>query len=198
MDIAIVTFEGFNELDSFVASGIINRMRHLGWNAQITSPTEQVTSMNGVTIKAQQALEFANRADAVLFGSGVLTRDIAKDTKILSRFSLNPEKQLIGSQCSGALILAQLGLLDSVPACTDLTTTPWLLDAGVKVLDQPFFASGNITSAGGCLSSQYLATWVISKLGDEEHAASAIHYVAPVGEKERWVDQCLTVVAPYV
>lgn len=198
MDIAIVTFEGFNELDSFVASGIINRMRHLGWNAQITSPTEQVTSMNGVTIKAQQPLEFANRADAVLFGSGVLTRDIAKDTKILSRFSLNPEKQLIGSQCSGALILAQLGLLDSVPACTDLTTTPWLLDAGVKVLDQPFFSSGNIASAGGCLSSQYLATWVISKLGDEEHAASAIHYVAPVGEKERWVDQCLTVVAPYV
>ena len=198
MDIAIVTFEGFNELDSFVASGIINRMRHLGWNAQITSPTEQVTSMNGVTIKAQQPLEFANRADAVLFGSGVLTRDIAKDTKILSRFSLNPEKQLIGSQCSGALILAQLGLLDSVPAWTDLTTTPWLLDAGVKVLDQPFFASGNIASAGGCLSSQYLATWVISKLGDKEHAASAIHYVAPVGEKEKWVDQCLTVVAPYV
>lgn len=198
MDIAIVTFEGFNELDSFVASGIINRMRHLGWNAQITSPAEQVTSMNGVTIKAQQPLEFANRADAVLFGSGVLTRDIAKDTKILSRFSLNPEKQLIGSQCSGALILAQLGLLDSVPACTDLTTTPWLLEAGVKVLDQPFFASGNIASAGGCLSSQYLATWVISKLGDKEHAASAIHYVAPVGEKEKWVDQCLTVVAPYV
>ncbi len=197
MDIAIVTFEGFNELDSFVASGIINRMRHLGWNAQITSPTEQVTSMNGVTIKAQQPLEFANRADAVLFGSGVLTRDIAKDTKILSRFSLNPEKQLIGSQCSGALILAQLGLFDSVPACTDLTTTPWLLEAGVKVLDQPFFASGNIASAGGCLSSQYLATWVISKLGDKEHAASAIHYVAPVGEKEKWVDQCLTAVAPY-
>lgn len=138
MDIAIVTFEGFNELDSFVASGIINRMRHLGWNAQITSPTEYVTSMNGVTIKAQQPLEFANHADAVLFGSGVLTRDIAKDTKILSRLSLNPEKQLIGSQCSGALILAQLGLLDSVPACTDLTTTPWLLDVGVKVLDQPF------------------------------------------------------------
>ena len=89
MDIAVLTFDGFNELDSFIASGILNRMKEFGWNVQITSPTESVTSMNGVTIKSQQPLEFANTADAVLFGSGLLTRDIAQDDKLLSRLNLN-------------------------------------------------------------------------------------------------------------
>jgi hypothetical protein len=64
MRIAVLTFDGFNELDSFVAAGILNRMRGQGWNAQIVSPTETVTSMNGVTVQRQQPLEFAARADA--------------------------------------------------------------------------------------------------------------------------------------
>ena len=39
MQIAVLTFDGFNELDSFVASAILNRMRPKGWKAHITSPT---------------------------------------------------------------------------------------------------------------------------------------------------------------
>ena len=100
MNIAILTFNGFNELDSFIALGILNRMKRFGWNVQITCPEDSVTSMNGVTIQAQQALEFANSADVVLFGSGIYTRDIAKDPQILDRLNLNPEDQIIGAQCS--------------------------------------------------------------------------------------------------
>ena len=198
MNIAILTFEGFNELDSFVAASIMNRMKEFGWNVQITCPSESVTSMNGVTVLAQQPLEFANSADAVLFGSGLQTRDISKDPRMLSRISLNPEKQLIAGQCSGALLMSVLGLLDDIPACTDLTTKPWVIESGVEVLNQPFFAKGNIATAGGCLASQYLATWVISKLADKSAAEAAIHYVAPVGEKDETVKHCLSVVSDYL
>ena len=45
MQVAILTFDGFNELDSFVASAVINRLRPEGWAAYITSPAEEVTSM---------------------------------------------------------------------------------------------------------------------------------------------------------
>lgn len=198
MDIAVLTFQGFNELDSFIASGILSRMKNAGWNVQITSPSETVTSMNGVSVAAQQPLEFANQADVVLFGSGSLTRDIAKDSAVLSRLSLDPSKQLIGAQCSGTLLLSTLGLLDNTPACTDLTTKPWVLEAGVEVLNQPFYAKGNIATAGGCLASQYLACWVISKLAGVDQAESAIHYVAPVGEKEQTVIRCLSTVTPFL
>jgi hypothetical protein len=51
MQIAVLTFDGFNELDSFIAAGILNRLKSKGWEAHITSPTAHVTSMNGVTVE---------------------------------------------------------------------------------------------------------------------------------------------------
>ena len=56
MKIAILTFDGFNEIDSFVALAMLNRMKPQGWQAFITSPTETLTSMNGVTIERQKPL----------------------------------------------------------------------------------------------------------------------------------------------
>lgn len=198
MQIAVLTFDGFNELDSFIAAGILNRMRPKGWKAYITCPAETVTSMNGVTIQAEKPLEFAIQADAVLIGSGMKTRDIAKDAALLAQIQLDPARQLIGAQCSGTLLLSKLGLLGDRPACTDLTTKPWVIEAGVKVLDQPFYADGNIATAGGCLASQYLATWILMRAAGEDAAASAIHYVAPVGQKEDYVARAITAVQPFL
>jgi len=198
MQIAVLTFDGFNELDSFIAAGILNRMRPQGWKAFITCPSETVTSMNGVTVQAEKPLEFATQADAVLIGSGMKTRDIAKDTALLAQIQLDPTRQLIGAQCSGTLLLSKLGLLGDRPACTDLTTKPWVIEAGVKVLDQPFYADGNIATAGGCLASQYLATWILMRAAGKDAAASAIHYVAPVGQKEDYVARAITAVQPFL
>ncbi len=154
--------------------------------------------MNGVTIQRQKPLAFAAEADAVLIGSGVKTREIAADQGILSTIALDPTRQLIGAQCSGTLLLAKLGLIGDLPACTDLTTKPWVIDAGIEVLDAPFVAHGNVATAGGCLASQYLAAWIIARLGTVRDAEEAIHYVAPVGEKALYVDRALGVVLPFV
>lgn len=198
MQIAVLTFEGFNELDSFVAAAILNRMKAQGWAAHITSPTKYVTSMNGVTVQRQKPLEFAAEADAVLIGSGIKTREIVADTDLLCRINLDPSRQLIGAQCSGTLLLAKLGLIGDLPACTDLTTKPWVIEAGVEVIDAPFIAHGNIATAGGCLASQYLATWMIARGASIFDAEQAMHYVAPVGEKTLYVNQALKVVAPFI
>jgi hypothetical protein len=96
------------------------------------------------------------------------------------------------------LILAKLGLLNSIPACTDLVTKPWVQEAGVEVLNQPFFAQGNIATAGGCLSAQYLASWVIARLEGIDAAQAAMHYVAPVGEKEEYVTRMMNNITPYL
>lgn len=74
MHIAILTFEGFNELDSLIAFSILNRVKQPDWRVSIASPTEKVRSMNGLVIEAQVSLEEASDADAVLVGSGSLTR----------------------------------------------------------------------------------------------------------------------------
>ncbi len=191
MQIAILTFESFNELDSFIASALLNRMRPKGWKAYITCPEPSVTSMNGVTVEAEKPLEFASEADAVLIGSGSKTRDYAQDREFLSRIRLDPARQLVGAQCSGTLLLAKLGLLGERPACTDLRTKPWVIEAGARVLDQPFYAEGNVATAGGCLASQYLAGWVLLRLGGREDAEETLHYAAPVGQKEDYVARAL-------
>ena len=198
MKISVLTFDSFNELDSFIALGILNRVKKPGWKVSIASPTKTVTSMNGVTVHAQASLSDANTSDAVLFGSGMKTREIANDDSIMGQLKLNPAHQLIGAQCSGTYMLSKLGLLNSVPACTDLLSRPWVQEAGVEVLNQPFFAKGNVATAGGCLSAQYLATWVIARLEGIEAARSALHYVAPVGEKDIYTERGIAQVQAYL
>jgi transcriptional regulator GlxA family with amidase domain len=196
--IAILTFEGFNELDSLIALGILNRVKKPGWRVSIACPAPRVRSMNGVVLEAQATLQDACEADAVLVGSGVKTRDVVADPASMSQLRLDPSRQILGAQCSGTLILAKLGLLNGVPACTDLTTKPWVQEAGIDVLNQPFTAKGNVATAGGCLSSQYLAAWMIARLEGVEAAREAIHYVAPVGEKETYVTRAMENIAPFI
>src|SRR5262245_49614853 len=122
MHIGVLTFEGFNEIDSFVASAMLNRVKQPELRALIVCPSERVASMNGVVVHAQAPLSFAREADAVIVGSGAGARALLQTPDLLGELKLDPARQVIGAQCSGALVLAKLGLLGDLPACTDLTT----------------------------------------------------------------------------
>ncbi len=198
MHIAILTFDGFNELDSLIALGVLRRIQKPDWRVSLCCPQPEVVSMNGVAMRAQSLLEEAATADAVIVGSGVRTREVVADAALMGRLALDPSRQLIGAQCSGTLVLSRLGLLAEVPACTDLTTKPWVQAAGVEVLNQPFFARGNLATAGGCFASPYLAAWVIARSEGVEAAAEALHYVAPVGEKDAYVANAMKRIKPYL
>lgn len=192
--IAILTFDGFNELDSLIAYGMLSRISLMGdtnWRVSIASPMHRVTSMNGLTIDAHIDLHEANSADAVLIGSGMKTREVGNDASIMAQIKLDPQKQLIVSQCSGTFLMAKLGLIGKTPACTDTTSKPWVQAAGVNVLNQAFYSNGNIATAGGCLSAQYVAGWLISQLKNLEQATEVLRYFAPVGEKDEYVSRAL-------
>jgi transcriptional regulator GlxA family with amidase domain len=194
MHIAILTFDGFNELDSLIAFGMLSRIALLGdahWRVSIASPTARVTSMNGLTVDAHIGLQEASAADAVLIGSGMKTREVAQDSAIMGQIPLDPARQLIAAQCSGTFLLAKLGLTGQLSACTDNTSKPWVQAAGVRVVNQPFVAHGNVASAGGCLSAQYLSAWFLTRLKGEAVAREVLHYFAPVGEKEAYVERAM-------
>jgi transcriptional regulator GlxA family with amidase domain len=196
--IAILTFDGFNEIDSFVFVSMLNRIKQPGWRAEIVAPTPVVASMNGVRVERQQPLEFAREAEVVIVGSGKRTRDVVADPAIMSELVLDPARQLITAQCSGTLVLAKLGLLRDVPACTDNMTKPWVVEAGVQVADQPLYAAGNIATAGGCLASHYLATFIVARTLGRAAAADMLRYVTPVGEQADWEARAFAAVDPYV
>ena len=201
MHIAILTFDGFNELDSLIAFGMLGRIRLLGdmqWRVSIASPTSRVTSMNGLTVEAHINLAEASQADAILIGSGMKTREVAADATLLGQIRLDPARQLIAAQCSGTFLLAKLGLTGNIPACTDLSSKPWVQAAGVQVVNQAFFAQGNIATAGGCLSAQYLAVWLVARIKGMDAAKEVLHYFAPVGEKDAYVQRAMSHVMPHL
>lgn len=178
--VAIVTLPGFNELDSFLALHVLNRAE--GVTAFLAGPSREAVSMNGVTTAVSGSLADAAGADAVVVGSGRQTRELAGDPAFLASLALEPTRQLIASQCSGALILAKKGLLQGLPVSTDDKTRPWIAELGLDVVTAPLTVAGNVATAGGCLAAQYLATWLLLRLAGEIETRRALAYVAPVGE----------------
>jgi transcriptional regulator GlxA family with amidase domain len=195
--IAIVTLDGFNEIDSLVALHLLNRMRPYGWRAEIVGPAHTVTSMNGLVIHTQRPLATAAAADVVIFGSGVGGRQAARDHTLRDQLPVDPQRQLIAAQCSGVLLMGALGLLDGLAVCTDHATRPWVINAGMAVLDQPFVAYGQRATAGGCLAAVHLSAWVVATLAGREHAADMLASVAPVGDSE-FVEAILRDVDPFL
>src|SRR3569833_2647650 len=117
MHTAILTFDGYNELVSLIALGMLNRIKEPGWRVSIASPTPRVTSMNGVTIDAMVGLEEACTADAVIVGSGSKTREAVEDPATTAALAgLDPAQQQHTKQNTGTLVLARRGLLDDGPA----------------------------------------------------------------------------------
>jgi transcriptional regulator GlxA family with amidase domain len=63
--------------------GQIEACKARGWRVSICCPTPEVTSMNGVTVRAQSSLEEARTADAVIVGSGMRTREVVADGDLM-------------------------------------------------------------------------------------------------------------------
>jgi len=170
--VAIVTLPEYNEIDSFLSLHMLNRAK--GVTAFLAGPDPEVVSMNGVVTGVSGTLVDAAAADAVIVGSGRLTRTFAEDPAFLESLDLDPARQLITSHCSGALILAKKGLLHGRPVCTDNKTRRWIEGLELDVTGKSLAVSGNIATAGGCLSAQYLATWLLLRLTGEAEARRAL------------------------
>jgi len=95
-------------------------------------------------------------------------------------------------------VLIRLGLVQGVPVCTDRKTQAWVEAAGYRVLDEPFYASGRVATAGGCLASHYLAAWLIWAGAGREAAVEALSYVLPHGEEEEYTRRALGRVKGFV
>lgn len=182
MKIAIVIFDKFTDIDLWLMWDLLNRVRVDDWEVKILGESETHVSITGIPVRTQGLIEEANESDAVLFVSGPGTREKIRDENWLKRFHLNPERQFIGSICSGSLILAALGLLEGKTATVYPTSKSALENYGVEVVEKPFVAHGNVATAGGCLAQQYLIGWVIENLADAEWKNLVLKAIQPVGE----------------
>lgn len=182
--VAIVAFDKFTDIDVFLAWDLFNRvrLREKNWTVKIVGTEPRHTSISGLPLDMHDSVEFCNKADVVFFTSGSGTRPLIKDDAYLKRFSLDPQKQIVASMCSGALLLAALGLLDGLTATTYPTAVPELKAYGIEVVDQPLVVHGNVATAAGCLAAIDLVAWIVEKLLGKEISDDVVASVQPVGK----------------
>lgn len=185
MNIAIIVFDQFTDIDVYLPWDLFNRAKLINKDVTVrflgTSDTHY--SACGLELKTHGMIEEATNADIVFFSSGAGTRKLFRNPEYLQRFALDPTKQVICSMCSGALLLAALGLLDGVSATTYPTAKKELRSMGVDVVeDQHLVTHGNIATAAGCLAAIDLISWCLQKTMGEQISEQVIASVLPVGK----------------
>ena len=186
--LAIIAFDGFTDLDVFLHWDLLSRPRLLAperfgeWRVRLLGTASHHRSMAGLEIEMHGPIEEAREADAVLHASGQKTRKLAEDRGYLGRLALDPARQLVASQCSGALILAAGGLLDGKTATTYPSARAQLEGYGALAAAAPFVAHERIATAAGCLAGVELDRWLITKLAGSDMAAACIASASPIGQ----------------
>lgn len=182
MDVVIVTFDDFTDLDLFILWDLLNRVGLPGWRVRFLGEGASHTSSTGVEVKMHGHLTEANAADAVLFCSGKGSRLKMRDEQFLSAFRLDESRQLVGAIDSGALLLGALGLLKGKRATTypSAELKSLLEGMGAEVVWESFVREGNVATAAQCLAGQHLAGWIIETLAGVEQREAALKSVAPL------------------
>jgi transcriptional regulator GlxA family with amidase domain len=181
----IVAFDQFTDIDIFLAWDLLNRVRFRDkeFQVKIVGTKTSHKSICGIDLATHGFVEECADADLVFFGSGTATRTLIKDKAYLERFNLDPDRQIICSMCSGALLIAALGHLKGLSAITYPTVYELLRSFDVDVLeDKHLVTHGNIGTAAGCLAAVDLIGWAIEKLYDEKVREDVIASVLPVGQ----------------
>ena len=185
MKAVIVAFDRFTDVDVFLPWDLLNRVRFRDkdFSVRIVGPSTTHRSVCGLELPMHADLEECNFADLVYFSSGPGTREFIKNDALLKRFRLDPNNQIICSMCSGALILAALGILKGISATTYPTAVEELRGFGIEVETAKHLVThGNIGTAAGCLAAVDLMGWAIEKMYDQKVRQDVIASVLPVGQ----------------
>lgn len=188
MNIAIIAFDGFTDVDAFLPFDFFHRVTvpygaaYGGpWRVRLLADRPRITSYSGVMVEAHGGLAEASVADGVFVVSGDGTRAKITDPAFLGALRLDPARQVIGAIDSGALVLAALGLLDGLSATTYPTVMPELEAMGVRAESRPLVVHGNLATGGGCLASLDLCAWMVGRLLSVDAAAMVRASFAPNG-----------------
>lgn len=184
--ISIVAFDKFTDLDVFMPYDLLYRAKVASgsdWEIKILGKNDHVTSIAGLKIPTHGRLDETADSDVVIVTSGIGLEAVLIDPEFLDAVKVDESRQLVGSMCGGAMVLAHKGVLNGRQATTYPTYKERLAKfEGVEVVDQGFVSKGNVATAAGCLSAQELAGWVIERLVGVDMRKAVMASIAPVGE----------------
>jgi transcriptional regulator GlxA family with amidase domain len=135
----------------------------------------------GLRVLPDRTWEEAGRLDVVVVPGGVGTRALIGRDDVRQRLrGLAGDGTLVTSVCTGALVLADAGLLAGRPATTWWGRLDRLaeLDATIDVRpDDRFVDSGEVVTAAGVSAGIDMALHLVRRLHSEERAREVRRYI---------------------
>jgi transcriptional regulator GlxA family with amidase domain len=183
--VAIAVFEGAEELDFVGPWEVLAAWRYLHPDevsvCLVGDALDPVTCAKGMRILPETTWEELGALDALVYPGGVGTRAKLGDESVRSRLrAISESGTLMTSVCTGALVLADAGLLDGLPATTYWSAFHELLPLGKDIEPRPddrFVDAGAIITAAGVSAGIDMALHLVGRLGSPDRAREVRRYI---------------------
>lgn len=196
MEIEILLYEGFDELDAIGPYEVFRTAGEAGGDLRTSlvthEPTERVAASHGLRVEPNGVLGEPDLL--VVPGGGWGSRDERGTWGEYERNDLPPllaerydRGASLASVCTGAMLLERAGILDGRPAVTHASALDDLRETEAEVVEEGdgtvprVVDDGDVLTAGGVTSGIDLALWLLEREVGEEIAES----VATTLEYER-------------
>ncbi len=190
--IDLVIFEGFDELDAIAPYELL-RSAGLPARLVVLAGRElRVTTRHGLVVEAHATIaaeDIASGDWVVAIGGGYLANattgvrpEIARGEMPTFFANARARGALLGSVCTGAMLLAAAGLVRGRRAITHHTAIADLVAAGATLVNERVVDDGDLVTAGGVTSGLDFGLHLIGRLlGDEakKKASERAEYPPP-------------------
>ncbi|WP_439025377.1 DJ-1/PfpI family protein [Haloarchaeobius sp. DT45] len=189
MDVGILLYDGFDELDAVGPFEVFQTAGALGGDVEASmrtlSPVATVTASHGLVVEPDGHLDEYD-ADIVLVPGGGWNTDPAEpgarhefeDGAIPDYLADIHEETTVASVCTGAMLLAAAGILTNRPATTHHTAREDL-SVFANVRDDRIVDDGDVLTAGGVTAGLDLALHLVRQhceAGVGEAVADELEY----------------------
>lgn len=178
MQIEIIIFDGFDELDAIAPYEVLRTAAELGAPLDVTLAgahgAATVTASHGARIAVDRGP--SETADMVIVpgggyfhGSGIRTElERGELPRVVA--AAHARGAIVGSVCTGATLLAAIGIVAGRRMTTHQLAIDDLRAAGAEIVEARFADDGDIVSAGGVTSGIDLALHLVERFAGPEIA----------------------------
>jgi transcriptional regulator GlxA family with amidase domain len=181
MDVAILLFDGFDELDAIGPFETFENAANAGADLDVTlcaiDDADEVTASHGLRVGVDATLD-ALAPDLLLVPGGGWTDPDSPGVRHEYDRGAIPDAvasahaggATVASVCTGAMLLSKAGVLDGRPAATHPTAEADLRDTDADVRDARVVDDGDVLTCGGVTSGLDLAVHLVDREFDSDIA----------------------------
>ena len=173
MRVAVLLFEGFEELDALGPYAVLRYAAAGGADVEVELVTlaraERVTAAYGLTVTPHGVLDDSYEL-VVVPGGGWMSRAPAGIRAEVERGELPEALErlhgggvVLASVCTGAMALSAAGLTARRPAVSNKGVLEELRDAGAEVVEERVVDDGDLITSGGVTAGIDMALWLVER-----------------------------------